>query len=68
MIEKEVISLDIVKNKIKGVICKDNEKISANAVILTTGTYLASKVHIGQESKLSGPIYDKIENKKLSSI
>ena len=46
----------IIENKtVKGVILATGEKIFANIVILTTGTYLKANVLIGSESTPSGP-------------
>ena len=60
---KEVLveSLIIENNKIIGVKTKDKQKIESKAVILTTGTYLNSKVMIGDTSKIEGPHGEKTE-------
>lgn len=41
--------------KIQGVILEDGTKIKAKTVIVTTGTYLSSRVLCGKETKPSGP-------------
>ena len=47
--ESMVKSLIIEDNKVEGVILDNNEKIYSDIVILTTGTYLKSKILIGSE-------------------
>ncbi|MDA9818434.1 tRNA uridine-5-carboxymethylaminomethyl(34) synthesis enzyme MnmG, partial [Flavobacteriaceae bacterium] len=47
----------IIKNtQIKGVILQDGQKISANAVVLTTGTFLSGMIHIGSKQTPAGRI------------
>ena len=48
-------SLVVEDGQIQGVIMEDGSKIEAGAVVLTTGTYMQSKVLIGQEANYSGP-------------
>ena len=56
----------IIENKtVKGVILATGEKIFANIVILTTGTYLKANVLIGSESTPSGP-HDEPRSNYLS--
>ncbi|MFL2802868.1 MAG: tRNA uridine-5-carboxymethylaminomethyl(34) synthesis enzyme MnmG [Paracoccaceae bacterium] len=50
----EVSNLVISKNQIKGVVLSDCEKIYAKAVVLTTGTFLNGKIHIGKKSFSGG--------------
>ncbi len=54
---KEAFVEDLVveNNKIMGVILADNKKISAEAVILTTGTYLKSVILTGANKEPGGP-------------
>ncbi len=47
--EAMVKSLIINNNDVKGVTLKNNDKINSDIVILTTGTYLKSKILIGNE-------------------
>ena len=53
--ESLVEDLIVEKNKVKGVILEDNERIEAEAVILTTGTYLKSVILRGDKKEKSGP-------------
>lgn len=62
---KELKTLDIVEamvedlivedNTIKGIITANGEKYLCDALILTTGTYLKSKILVGSTSKAEGP-------------
>ena len=54
LIEGEVTDLIIDEDKVSGVICNKQE-YKANAVILATGTFLDSKILIGDELVPSGP-------------
>ena len=51
MVEKLIIE----NNKVKGIVLASGEEIKADAVILTTGTYLKSNILIGATSTESGP-------------
>ena len=53
--EGMVEDLIIEDNTVKGVILENNEKISSNIVILTTGTYLKSDILVGNTRTSSGP-------------
>jgi len=47
--------LIIENNTIKGVILRDQTKLFANAVVITTGTYLKANILLGHDKKVSGP-------------
>ena len=55
IIEGMVEDLIVENNCIKGVILADNRKYLCTSLILTTGTYLKSKILIGDKSKQEGP-------------
>ena len=55
IIESMVEDLIVENNKIKGIILEDGKEIYCDALILTTGTYLKSKILIGDTNKLEGP-------------
>ena len=63
--EAMVEKLLVKEKKIEGVELENGEKILANAVILTTGTYLKAVVLTGANRKSSGPHGEK-ESKFLS--
>ncbi|WP_041640020.1 tRNA uridine-5-carboxymethylaminomethyl(34) synthesis enzyme MnmG [Aster yellows witches'-broom phytoplasma] len=55
LLEGLVNNLIIQKNQVQGVCLIDGRKINAKTVIITTGTYLASQILIGDTKKASGP-------------
>ena len=63
--ESLVEHLIVEKNKIKGVVLEDNTKIEADAVILTTGTYLKGMILVGSSKTPGGPHGEK-DSKFLS--
>ncbi len=58
ILEEEVIDLIINKFCIKGVIISNKKKIFSNTVILSTGTFLKSKIFIGLNTYKGGRIFD----------
>ena len=64
MVEKVVAE----KNKIVGVLMADGTLVEAKAVILTTGTYMSSKIMISDNVKNSGPEGQPTTNKLSQSI
>ena len=67
IIEGMVENLIVENNTIKGIILADNKKILCDALILTTGTYLRSKILVGSTSKEEGPHGEKRSN-NLSNV
>ena len=55
IVEAMVEDIKVEDNTIKGVILSTGEEILCDALILTTGTYLKSKILIGDTSKEEGP-------------
>lgn len=55
IIEGMAEELIVENNKAKGIILADGTKISSEAVILTTGTYLKGNILIGSENTPGGP-------------
>jgi tRNA uridine 5-carboxymethylaminomethyl modification enzyme len=55
LVEKMATSLLIKDNQCYGVGLEDGDELFADAVILTTGTYLRGKILIGHDFKISGP-------------
>ncbi len=51
----EVISIDMSGGKVKGVLTKNGAYFAAKAVILATGTYLKSRIIIGEVNYSGGP-------------
>ena len=55
IIEGMVENLIVKDKKIKGIILEDGQEYLCDALILTTGTYLKSKILVGDTNKLEGP-------------
>lgn len=51
-----VTDLIVKNNIIKGIITERGNKITAKSVVLTTGTFMEGKIHIGEYSSLNGRI------------
>ena len=62
IIEETVSSLIIKKEHVNGIITSQGVKLYSDAVVLTTGTFLGGKIHIGQESFSSGRKGDRASN------
>ncbi len=58
VIEDEVSGLVFENNRIAGVRLSDGSNIPAQAVIITTGTFLRGVIHIGDQSRPGGRIGD----------
>ena len=48
----------VINNKVEGVIC-DKSKIYSNSVVITSGTFLNGKIHIGEQSYSGGRYGEK---------
>ncbi len=59
VIESEVIDFVMAKDAVQGVVLSDGSIIKADAVILTTGTFLRGVIHIGDVAKPGGRMGDK---------
>ena len=55
LLEGFVDSLVVESATIEGILMEDGTRIEADAVVLTTGTYMQSKVLVGQEANYAGP-------------
>lgn len=62
IIEGMVEDIIIENNKVKGIKLENEKIINCNALILTTGTYLKSKILIGDSSKFEGPHGERRSN------
>ena len=58
---KEAIVEDLIveNNKIMGIILENGERISAQAVVLTTGTYMKADILVGDTRRREGPHGEK---------
>lgn len=61
IIENTVKNIIVENNKVTGIVLEDDSKISCNALILTTGTYLRSNILRGDSKKIEGPHGEKTE-------
>lgn len=68
IIEGEVIDFLMDGETVCGVQLSDNTDISADSVILTTGTFLRGVIHIGDESHQGGRMGDKASVKLAERI
>ncbi|WP_422667475.1 tRNA uridine-5-carboxymethylaminomethyl(34) synthesis enzyme MnmG [Buchnera aphidicola] len=59
ILEQEVKDLIIKNNIILGIVTKEENSFYARSVILSTGTFLGGKIHIGLHSYAAGRIGDK---------
>lgn len=59
VVEGEVTDLTMKNGHVVGVVLEDETKLSAKAVVLTTGTFLRGVIHIGNETSPGGRMGDK---------
>ncbi len=59
VIEGEVDDLIVVDGRVCGVVLLDGRRIDANAVVLTTGTFLRGLIHRGEETVPAGRVGEK---------
>ncbi len=58
VVEGEVTDLIVVGGSAKGVVLKDGSEIASKSVVLTAGTFLRGKIHIGHDVSKGGRIGD----------
>lgn len=58
VVEGEVTDLICDRDWVSGVLLADDTEIRAGAVVLTTGTFLRGRLHIGQSSESGGRVGD----------
>ncbi|QIK56567.1 tRNA uridine-5-carboxymethylaminomethyl(34) synthesis enzyme MnmG [Erysipelothrix sp. HDW6A] len=68
IVQKMVESIATENGKITGIICKGDEFIPAKAVIITSGTYMSSKILVSSTVTHSGPEGDPTTNKLSGSL
>ena len=59
IVEGEVVDFLMREDSVCGVVLADGDQISAQTVILTTGTFLRGVIHIGDVSRSGGRMGDK---------
>ncbi len=60
--QQSVVDIDIRKGRVEGVLTAMGLQFSAPAVVLTTGTFLGGRIHIGLESHAGGRAGDPASN------
>jgi tRNA uridine 5-carboxymethylaminomethyl modification enzyme len=60
--EAEVADLAVTGSRVTGVVTMDGTAIAARAVVLTVGTFLGGRIHVGLESSEGGRIGDAPSN------
>ena len=55
----EVVDFQMTGNKVTGVVLADGSSVSADAVVLTTGTFLRGVVHVGDQATSGGRMGEK---------
>lgn len=68
IIEDEVIDLRVDAQRVTGVELKSGDGLSADAVVLTTGTFLNGVIHIGREEYSGGRMGDDASLRLASRI
>ncbi|MBY5362881.1 tRNA uridine-5-carboxymethylaminomethyl(34) synthesis enzyme MnmG [Rhizobium leguminosarum] len=56
IIEGDAFDLDVVEDRVAGVIMKDGRTLKAPSVVLTTGTFLRGLIHIGSKKTPAGRV------------
>ncbi|MCB1336303.1 MAG: tRNA uridine-5-carboxymethylaminomethyl(34) synthesis enzyme MnmG, partial [Maritimibacter sp.] len=59
LLEGEVVELILERGEARGVVLADGARVSARAVILTTGTFLRGVIHIGDTRSAGGRMGDR---------
>src|SRR5688572_13800505 len=58
LIEAEVVDLVVEQGRVAGVLLNDGRRIDARAVVLTAGTFLAGRIHVGLANREGGRVGD----------
>ena len=62
LIEGEVVDLLVDGYRVCGVMLADGVEISAHSVVITSGTFLNGRIHIGTDNRSGGRVGDKASN------
>ena len=68
LIQDHVLSIICKNNTVKGVTTKNSGKIFAKKIILTTGTFLNGKIHLGKTKSNGGRYGEKISSGLSESL
>ena len=62
LVEGEVVDLLVDGYRVCGVMLADGVEISAQSVVITSGTFLNGRIHIGTDNRSGGRVGDKASN------
>ena len=68
VLEAMVESIVVENNKVVGVMLENQGLLEADAIILTSGTYMSSKILVGSTATPSGPEEQRTTNKLSASL
>ena len=68
VLEAMVESIVVEDNKVVGVMLEDQGFLKADAIVLTSGTYMSSKILVGSTATPSGPEDQRTTNKLSASL
>ena len=62
LVEGEVVDLLVDGYRVRGVMLADGVELSAQSVVITSGTFLNGRIHIGTDNRYGGRVGDKASN------
>ena len=62
LVEGEVVDLLVDGYRVCGVVLADGVELSAHSVVITSGTFLNGRIHIGTDNRSGGRVGDKASN------
>ena len=62
LVEGEVVDLLVDGYRVRGVMLADGVELSAHSVVITSGTFLNGRIHIGTDNLSGGRVGDKASN------
>ena len=68
LVEGEVVDLLVDGYRVCGVILADGVELSAHSVVITSGTFLNGRIHIGTDNRSGGRVGDRASNLLADSI
>ncbi len=68
LLEAEVLDLVVEGGRARGVVTADGTTIAARAVVLTVGTFLGGRIHVGLESSEGGRVGDPPSNRLAARL
>ena len=59
IVKAEVVGIEVVHGEIRGVCTADGQVLVAKSIVLTTGTFLAARMHVGADQTVGGRAGDR---------